>query len=80
MGRALVSKDKKIEVTALLKDGKSKRTAAKMLVRREKTGIHNFTQFIGQTDSMSSESIQGNPIKYRRCRYRRYSKYRDRRY
>ena len=72
MGRAPVSKDKKIEVTALLKDSQSKRTAVKMLVRRETTGLHNLTQFIGQTDSMRLESIQGNPIKYRRCRYRRY--------
>ena len=29
MGRAPVSKDKKIEVTALLKDGQSQRTVAK---------------------------------------------------
>ena len=61
-----MSKDKKIEVTALLQDAKSKRTAAKMLVRRETTGLHNLTQFIGQTNSMRSESIQANPIKYRR--------------
>ena len=35
MGRAPMFKDKKIEVTALLKDAQSKRTAAKMLVRRD---------------------------------------------
>ena len=60
MGRALLSKDKKIEVTALLKDGQSQRTAAKMLDRRETTGLHNLTQSIGQTDSMRSDS---NPRK-----------------
>ena len=67
-----MSKDKKIEVTALLKDAQSKRTAARMLVWRETNGLHNLTQFMGQTDSMRSESIPENPIKYRRCRYRRY--------
>ena len=67
-----MSKDKKIEVTALLKDGQSRRTAAKMLIRRETTGLHNLTQFIGQIDSMRSESIPRNPIKYRRYRYRKY--------
>ena len=67
-----MSKDKKIEVTALLKDDESRRTAAKMLIRRETTGLHNLTPFIGQIDSMCSESIPRNPIKYRRCRYRRY--------
>ena len=67
-----MSKDKKIEVTALFKDGQSRRTAAKMLIRRETTGLHDLTQFIGQIDSMRSESIQRNPIKYRWCRYRRY--------
>ena len=70
MGRAPMSKDKKIEVTALLKDDQSKRTAPKMLIRREIIGLHNLTQFISQTDSMRSESITGNPIKYRRWRYR----------
>ena len=59
MGLASVSKDKKIVVTALLKDAQSKRTAAKMLVRRETTGLHNLTQFIGQTDSMRSEEYPG---------------------
>ena len=48
MGRAPVSKDKKIEVTAPLKDGQSQRTVANMLFRRETTGLHNLTQFIGQ--------------------------------
>ena len=67
-----MSKDKKIEVTALLKDSQNRRTAAKMLIRRETTGLHNLTQFIGQIDSMNLESIPRNPIKYRRCIYRRY--------
>ena len=63
MGRASVSKDKEIEITALLKDGQSKRTAAKILVRRETTGLHSLTQFIGKTDSMRrrvSQEIQLN--------------------
>ena len=33
--------EKKIEVTALLKDGQSQRTVAKTLFRRETIGLHN---------------------------------------
>ena len=49
MEHAPVSKDKKIEVTALLKDGQSQRTVTNMLFGRETTGLHNLTQFIGHS-------------------------------